>query len=299
MIRIEKCTICKEELKDIGLKVKDRLVSGEEFVLYSCMQCGLIHTSPIPDKNELSKYYKSEGYISHTEKPKNAFEQTYFFIRNKMIRKKIGFIKKYVKKTPSILDFGCGTGSFLAKCVEKGWIGYGFEPEKAARETARKITKAPVKENLDQLNKYKSNPFDVISLWHVIEHVYELDETMSCFNEVLKDGGLLVIAVPDHESYDACFYREKWAGYDTPRHLYHFNENAIKALGIKYGFKLIGKKPLIFDSFFVSLLSENEKKNVLKHLRAAIVGLISNIYGLLKIKPYSSQVYFLKKERNS
>jgi len=289
------CVVCNKKLTDTGLRAIDSLVSGEEFSLIKCDSCHLIHTSPVPLENESSRYYQSEEYISHTEKPKSAFEKLYFFVRKAMINKKINFIKRNVEKQISILDYGCGTGDFLKKCIKTGWQGFGFEPDEKAREIAKGNSKTQVFDNLKQIEKLASNPLDVITLWHVIEHVYELDKAMKVFVDILNKNGFLVLAAPNYESYDACFYKIKWGGYDVPRHLYHFNEKAIIELGKKYGFELIQKKPLIFDSFFVSMLSENNGKSFTSFMKAIIIGGISNIKAMLGFRPYSSQVYFLKK----
>lgn len=295
MIIIKNCVVCNKELSDTGFVVKDKLVSGKEFFLQKCYDCAILHTSPVPEASELNNYYKSNDYISHSEKPKGLFDKLYFFIRRRMINKKIKFVKKYAKRKENILDFGCGTGFFLEKCQVEGMNSFGFEPDINAAEIAKQKIKTKVFNELEQLEQFKTGPFDIITLWHALEHIYELDNTMKTINDILREDGLLAIAVPDYESHDAAFYKNNWAAYDAPRHLYHFNKNAIKKLGEKYNLRLIGKKPLIFDSFFVSLLSEKNSKSFFSVARAAFVGLVSNIFGLLKIKPYSSQVYFLIK----
>ncbi len=248
------------------------------------------------EENEMQALYQLPEYVSHTEKPVTFFEKVYFFIRKRMIKRKMRYIEDHIKGKPKILDYGCGTGEFLKKCIEKNWNAFGFEPGINASKIAQKKTKINIMIKCEELKQFSEKPLDVITLWHVIEHVADPGKTMTCLNNILKKNGLLVLAVPNYESYDARHYKEEWAGFDVPRHLYHFNDKAIKILGEKYGFQLINKKPLIFDSFFISLISEKKSNTLIKLLKATVIGFISNLYGLLKIKPYSSQAYFFKKK---
>jgi len=295
MTKVDICNLCGSIIKDEIFKVKDFLVSGEEFSLIRCSKCSLISTSPRPDKNSIGKYYKSEDYISHFDKPKSLTDKIYFAVRKYMISKKINFIKKLKQEPISILDFGCGAGAFISECNKQGWAIAGYEPDDTARQICDKNNKIATFSNFEHLKNSKPEPFDVITMWHVLEHVQDIKETLSGLTNLLKHDGLLVIAVPEHNSFDAEFYKKYWAAYDVPRHLYHFNETTIKYSARMLNFDVIKKKPLIFDSFFVSMISENYKKNKLGIVRAAIIGLLSNLKGFFTNTPYSSQIYFLKK----
>lgn len=292
----DRCAICTEELSDTGLKVNDNLVSGEQFLILSCRHCGLLQTYPRPMEDKMGDYYRSSGYISHSESPETLFRKLYFFIRKITINRKIKYLGRYSAGGSKILDYGCGTGEFLAKCIEKGFGGQGLEPDEKARAAAQKLINRKILNSNQQLAKLEYGTFDIITLWHVLEHIYDLDMTMDLFGNLLKNNGTLVLAVPNYESYDAGLYGETWAGYDVPRHLYHFNEKSIRALADKYGFFLLRKKPLLFDSFFVSLLSEKQKKSSLSLLKATVTGFISNFHGMTGLNPYSSQIYFLRKK---
>jgi len=291
-----KCVICLGRLNNDDFKVKDSLVSGDYFSILECKNCGLGHTCPVPAEHNLGYYYKSVEYFSHTDKPRSLLQVVYQHVRKIMITKKIGFINKYSKNGKRILDYGCGTGDFLAKCVEKGWGACGLEPDIDARKIAEKSHNIKIADNLNELEHAETETFDVITLWHVIEHVYNLNETMIRLKKLLSENGVLVLAVPNRESYDAKHYKTKWGGYDVPRHLHHFNDKAIQSLAKRHGLIVIDRKPLIFDSFFVSLLSENQKFFPLRAVKALIIGSVSNIRAFFGLNPYSSLVYFLQSQ---
>jgi len=293
---ISNCVICQNELKGSDFKVKDYLVSEESFSLLECYDCGLVHTSPVPPEKSLGDYYKSSEYFSHTDKPKSLLQKIYFFVRKIMINKKIKFINNYCQNGEKILDYGCGTGEFLAKCVKNGLKAKGLEPDDDARKIAENLLKIKIAHGFDELEESEKGIFNVITLWHVIEHVYDLNNTMEQLKNLLSNKGTLVLAVPNRDSYDAKFYKSEWGGFDVPRHLYHFNTKAINSLAKIHGFCVIKRRPLIFDSFFVSLLSEKQKYFPLRVLNAIIIGSLSNIRAFLGLNPYSSQVYFLQKE---
>ncbi len=294
---IQECLVCGEDVSQYKTPVKDYLVSGDKFDLVVCSKCGLLHTSPAPLKKDIYKYYQSQDYISHLQSPTTILQKIYFVVRNIMLNKKFRIVKKHCTSEDKILDFGCGTGEFLSKCISKGMQGYGLEPDSKARNVARKVVEGQVFEDIGELHQLSNEFFDIITLWHVIEHIHDLNESMEVFFNYLKYGGVLILAVPEHESYDAKFYKNKWAAYDVPRHLYHFNKESITYLANKHGFSLVQIKPLIFDSFYISLISEKRNKFIIvKYLRAVLVGLRSNIQGLMGLNPFSSQIYVLKKE---
>ncbi|MCB9186630.1 MAG: methyltransferase domain-containing protein [Flavobacteriales bacterium] len=130
-----------------------------------------------------------------------------------------------------------------------------------------------------------------------MEHVHRLDETLIEFHRILKPNGNLIIAVPNHTSYDAKIYREDWAAYDVPRHLYHFNPLTIEPLLNDAGFELTRMKPMWFDSVYVSLLSEKNRGNsgLVAWLRAGLIGTLSNLSAVFDTKKCSSVIYVFKK----
>lgn len=271
------------------MKCKDHTVSGKEFFLKYNRELDLMATFPRPDSEQLSQFYQSEKYISHTDSRKTFFDKVYHWVKNYMLNKKLDWISEH-KKEGTILDLGAGTGGFLARAKDRNWEIYGVEPSEAARELALKKGISLFVET----KGYQSKSFDVITLWHVLEHVPDLEEQIMELKRLLKDEGLLVIAVPNFKSYDAKKYGENWAAYDVPRHLWHFSRTAVQKIFGRYGFQIIGMKPLIFDAFYVSLLSEKNKGDSGNLLTALFTGLSSN-FKARRTGEHSSIVYFLKK----
>ncbi len=271
------------------IDVKDHSISKESFELFEDSEYELLKTNPFPELTELGKYYESEDYISHTDGSRNLFEKVYQTVKKKTLNDKISWIKSFKKNTISILDIGCGTGDFLFRAKEEGWNVFGFEPN----EKAKAISKSKNINLIDDLDSYQKHSFDVITMWHVLEHVPDLDKQIKQIKTLLKPDGLLIIAVPNYKSYDASFYKSDWAAYDVPRHLWHFSKTSIKKIFQNYQMQLIHIKPMYFDSFYVSLLSEKYRSGKMNLLRAFYIGLISNLKGK-STKEYSSHVYFLE-----
>jgi SAM-dependent methyltransferase len=267
---------------------RDHTVSYETFNIVSCTHCGFVFTNPIPDKEELGKYYQSDDYISHSDTSKGLISKAYKAVRAYALRKKLAMVSDLVPRG-TMLDYGCGTGSFLSLAKSKGWKVRGVEPSDTARSVAanRGVEAAP-----DYSQIGAGTVFDAITLWHVLEHVYDLNATLEWFKGSLSSNGVLVVAVPNHRSYDALHYESVWAAYDVPRHLYHFDRKSLPALMEKHGFKLESIEPMKFDSFYVSMLSEKYKGGSL--IGALYHGLRSNIQAS-RSGEYSSLVYIFRK----
>jgi len=293
MKQISNCPVCGSASFNSFLTCKDHTVSQDNFNIVSCSSCSLKFTNPIPHPVDLGKYYKSEDYISHSNTNKGLISKAYKFVRNYTLKGKLNLIQKYVSRG-TILDYGCGTGMFLKVCHDNGWKAYGMEPDEGARKLGAEMG-LNVFSDKERVNTYTNNQtFDIITLWHVLEHVTDLEETLSFFKEKLNKEGALIIAVPNYTSCDAKHYKEFWAAYDVPRHLYHFEINTIQKLLSKHGFSLAETMPMKFDSFYVSLLSEKYKAGKINYVKAFLNGLKSNLRAKTA-KDYSSVIYIFKK----
>ncbi len=268
------------------------MLTGESFAITQCANCSFLFTNPRPVEVDLSKYYKSEAYISHTNKATNLVNFTYKLARNYTLAKKVKLINS-ISPEKSVLDYGCGSGEFLSACQKKAWKIHGFEPDQQAREKAASITQTNIISDLKDL-KYLDQ-VSLITLWHVLEHVPNLNATIEQLKSKLTKNGKFLIAVPNHESYDAQYYKEYWAAYDVPRHLYHFSMKTMKGFLQKHGLKLYKTIPMILDAYYVSLLSEKYKNGRNNYINSIIIGYKSNTYAKVNKNNYSSLIYIAGK----
>ena len=271
------------------ITVKDFSVSGESFSLLLNEEYQILKTHPQPTLDKLGSYYEFEDYISHTDGKRTLFEKMYHFIKRKAIRDKVSLINSYQPLKGRILDIGAGTGDFLLECKNQNWEILGIEPNDKAKGIA--VGKG-IKFG-DTIEKLESNSFDVITMWHVLEHVPDVEHQVAELKRLLKPSGTIIIAVPNFKSYDANHYKEFWAAYDVPRHLWHFSKTAIEKIFDKQNMNLEDVKPMWFDSFYVSLLSEKYKSGKMNFISGFFIGLISNVSGFFK-KEFSSHIYVLK-----
>ncbi|NGY36710.1 class I SAM-dependent methyltransferase [Flavobacterium sp. XN-5] len=271
------------------LSVKDHSVSEETFDLYHDETMDMLITSPQPSLENLGKYYESEDYISHTDSKRSLFEKAYHFVKNIALKNKLDLINSQQPKKGRILDIGAGTGDFLAVAKDNGWQTVGVEPSDKARAIAFKKEVSFVENTLE----VESHSFDVITMWHVLEHVPNLNNQIKELKRLLKPSGTLIVAVPNFKSFDAKHYGAFWAAYDVPIHFWHFSKKAIKLLFEKEDMKLEKVLPMKFDSFYVSLLSEKYKYGKMNFIKAFFIGWQSNIKAKRNFE-YSSHIYVLK-----
>lgn len=287
---IRKCPICESEDFHARMTVKDHSITHENFELVICANCSFVVTSPRPENRYLARYYESDTYISHSATRKGIINTLYHQVQRVNLSKKFKAVSPFVPRG-TWMDYGAGNGAFLSYVKEKSKSVKGYEPDQKARSIGAQkgISIADSSEYPESDGQFAS-----ITMWHVLEHIPELKEIIRTHHRHLVEDGILTIAVPNHLSYDAQFYKEYWAAYDVPRHLWHFSEKNIQELVIPEGFEYIKKAPMVFDSYYVSMLSEKYKKGLL--LRGVLLGLLSNFYARISGSPFSSQIYIFRKK---
>ncbi|MBI1770045.1 MAG: class I SAM-dependent methyltransferase [Bacteroidetes bacterium] len=294
MITLSTCPICSGNNFVDFLICKDHTTSCENFSLKKCGTCEFTFTDPKPDEQSIGKYYQSDKYISHTGGQKKLLDSIYLLARKIALTNKRRLVEEKFNGK-SVLDFGCGTGEFLKEMKDHGWRIAGVEPSQKANEKAFLTTNNKIYKSLSEIQE--SN-FDVITLWHVLEHLHDLNGSLRKFFDLLKESGTIFIAVPNMQSYDAQFYKSFWAGYDVPRHLWHFNQENMKKLLENNGFILSGVIPMKMDSYYVSLLSESYKHpdqpKFINLIKAFNRGLVSNLKAK-KSSNYSSLIYIARR----
>ncbi|MGN6602075.1 MAG: class I SAM-dependent methyltransferase [Ginsengibacter sp.] len=291
MIVYNSCPVCGNQNIYKVLSAKDYTVSGEVFEIWECGDCSLRFTQNIPGAGDIGKYYQSEDYISHSDTKKGFTNSLYHSVRKRTLQQKRKLVESYTHKSAgSILDIGAGTGAFLNAMKIAGWNCTGIEPEESARNKAKELYELDLK-NAEALFTLSSQSFNAITMWHVLEHVHQLQEYIKQLKHLLKEDGKLFIAVPNYTSEDAKIYGQYWAAYDVPRHLYHFSPKAMEKLLSEHGLQLETLKPMWFDSVYVSLLSEKYKTGKSNILKACMNGMQSNLKALRDKSKCSSVIY--------
>ncbi len=292
MITITKCQICNNKVFEPLFSTKDYFFTGETFSVSQCAECGFVFTNPIPDKDKISEYYKTDKYLSHDTSGNGLMGNLYKVIRGFNLKNKSRLISKY-KAKGRILDIGSGTGEFLNYMKKKQYEVMGIEPEQKARDFAIDNYGLDIKDG-SFITKLPDKKFDLISMWHVLEHVYDINSRLKQIYELLYKDGFLINALPMIDSPDSKKFGKYWAGLDVPRHLHHFSSSTFGLLAQNNGFDIIDKYPMKFDAYFLSLLSHQAKKNMLAPIRGFFDGFIANLLAD-KNKNYSSMIFVLKK----
>ena len=283
----------KELYKELTprMSCEDYTVSNESYELLHNKKYDMLVTLPVPI--DLENYYESEDYISHTNSKKSLIDKLYQTVRKYTLSRKLNLINSFKSKEKTVLDVGCGTGDFLVACKKNGWHVNGVEPN----FNARKIALEHIGEVKETLKQFSFESYDVITLWHVLEHVENLNEYILELKKLLNPNGVLVIAVPNYKSFDAKYYEEYWAAFDVPRHLWHFSQTSIKKLFNNVNMEVIQTKPMKFDSYYVSLLSEKYKTGRVSYIKPFWIGFKSN-FKAMSTSEYSSLIYVIKNTKN-
>jgi 2-polyprenyl-3-methyl-5-hydroxy-6-metoxy-1,4-benzoquinol methylase len=298
MVRHDHCPLCSGKNISGFLKCTDHFLSRESFEIFKCSDCGFVFTQDHPGEAEAGRYYESEEYISHTDSKKSITDLAYQMIRKLMLMRKNRLVRKYTGiSAGKILDIGCGTGHFLSSMKLAGWETVGIEINEKARNYAGS------KFNIEVITPGKiitlgTGSFDCITLWHVLEHFHEPYRTMEEVYRILKPGGICLIALPNNNSFDAKYYRQEWAAFDVPRHLWHFNQDTFSLFAELNKFKLHTIKTLPFDVFYISILSEKYRNQKMAFLIGSLKGLYFSMKSFIVKSGSSSFIYVLRKSEN-
>ena len=296
-LSINACPLCGGTHLKRVMTCTDFYASGEQFDVVSCEDCGFTFTQGAPVEAEIGRYYETSDYISHSDTKKGAMNAVYHQVRKYMLGKKARLVaKESHRKRGRLLDIGTGTGYFAATMEQRGWKVETIEKNAQARVFAKEHFGLEVKGE-EALQEFESGSFDVITLWHVMEHLEHLDETWECLRELLSDRGVLIVAVPNCSSYDAGKYGEYWAAYDGPRHLWHFTPVTIQQLASKHGFIMAARHPMPFDAFYVSMLSEKHRGSSFPFVKGMCTGTVAWFSALGKKERSSSMIYVFRKKR--
>ena len=292
---METCIACKKSQFETVVASKDYCVSMEDFTVMKCTNCGFAFTFNAPDAQYIGSYYEHADYVSHTDTKEGLFFNIYHKVRAYMLGQKLGYIKAH-KAIKSLFDIGSGTGYFVDHVKHQEIYVVGFEPDAEARAQAKKNFDINLDSSLEQVLQSKKK-FDAISMWHVLEHVHELDAYFDNFRSLLNEEGILAIAVPNYTSYDASFYQKYWAAYDLPKHLWHFSPASLKLIASNHNFNHVQSYAMPFDPFYIALLSEGHRKTgIFGKLRALFVGTVSFLKGMVRSESASSVVYIFSKK---
>jgi 2-polyprenyl-3-methyl-5-hydroxy-6-metoxy-1,4-benzoquinol methylase len=296
MIHYSHCPVCNSTSIQPALTAEDFTVSHEKFAIWHCNDCTARFTQDVPEQDAIGPYYKSDTYISHSDTKKGLVNTLYHKVRKRTLVSKRKLITQQTgKATGTILDIGCGTGAFLNEMQQSGWSITGLEPDAMAREKANTLYHITPQES-GKLFELPAQTYDAITMWHVLEHVHELQAYVKQAEKLLAPNGKLVIAVPNYTSYDAKVYAENWAAYDVPRHLYHFSPQSIESLLNTKNLTLKTIKPMWFDSFYVSMLSEQYKNSKGNMIKACWNGLVSNLKAMGDKRKCSSVIYIIERK---
>lgn len=304
------CPLCGSENYKINLSAPDRFnPNGSAFEIVRCLNCEVAFLNPRPTRQSIAEFYKNAAYqpFLSTQSNLSLWDRLYRWVRVYTIRSKRKKIEK-LKTGGLLLDVGCGTGEFLNEMQSSGWQVTGLEMDREAAEFAEKTYHLNVFRGDLSASSFAGSSFDVITLWHVLEHLPNPKESLKQAKDLLKEDGWLLIACPDIASLDARFYQKHWVALDAPRHLLHFEPKSMAALCDSVALQMREIQQLPLDAFYNCLMSEqliltkNQRRRSFMPfylMRALGVASLSLIRGSRWRSPQqrlgSSVLYFIQK----
>jgi len=295
IINYTNCPVCGSHNLFPVFEAKDYTVSSRLFALWECKHCSLRFTQDAPAAAFIGQYYQSDNYISHSDTKQGLVNTLYHHVRKRTLTHKQKLIARITGQDKgSLLDIGSGTGAFASHMEKAGWKVMGLEPDEQTRRRAHERYSIQLKPS-EELFSISPGSYDAVTMWHVLEHVHDLHGYIHQLQRILKVTGKAFIAVPNYTSYDASVYKQYWAAYDVPRHLYHFSPAAMKMLLTKHQLKLLRTEPMWYDSFYVSMLSEKYKTGAPGYMKAFFSGISSNLRAAVDKEKCSSLIYVIEK----
>ena len=260
------CPISKSKEFIPYLQVPDRFDnSGKaDWNLVRSCASGLIMLNPRPDSAEISRHYRNDGYDPYrNSRNSSSFkERTYLAARTLLLGYRAGIILKgWVKPLEecAVLEIGCSTGDLLNYFHRRSGVPVnnlaGVEPDADSARHARECFGLNIFPSIAAQSAEKKR-FDRIVLWHTLEHIHAINETLHEVSAQLKPDGQLVIALPNPASFDAEYFRENWIAWDAPRHLYHFWPGTVEKLLALHGLSVFRRQPYFPDTVYNTLYSE-------------------------------------------
>ena len=291
------CPACDCPDYAAALTVRDRFetLPGQLFYIVRCRNCRLLYLNPRPDEASIAAYYAAAEYdpfISSTERS-GFFDKAYRNARRLSVRRKAARVVHDLARGAKTLDVGCATGEFMLELRRRGFLPSGVEPDAGAAKFAVERNRLTVWTGTIEDVPSSAGPFELITFWHVLEHVHRLKRTLAVAHALLSSDGRLAIAVPNPQSKDARAYGAKWVAWDTPRHLYHFEPPVMLKLLEDAGFSAKRAGAVAFDAFYHCLLSE--PKLLSGYLRGGLRGFDSYLRGLAGADG-SSELYLAYKK---
>lgn len=289
------CPLCGASGQIPYAQCKDFTISNESFYLLKCPSCNIVYTLDPPSESDTKRYDKLDLKLRLGDSPRGLTGRLYYHIRNLMLIRKAHIVEKQAYRTSgSLLNYGAKTGYFSSRMERRGWEVTSVEKYLEERLFSLEMFHHRMID-LSEMESLHSETFDVITLWHVFEHSYHPGELLDRFHELLRPGGILIMSCPNINSIDAKYYGPYWAAYDVPRHLWHFEPGSICNLALKHGFTLMHRERLPFDSFYISILSEQHLGHKQAFIRGMMKGFHSWLLSSSRRDLSSSLVYVFRK----
>ena len=252
------CPLCgttdATELLETGV----RSITGETYRVVQCSECDLRYTRPLPVPDELEAVYGQDYIIYHSvattaRRPwrlnvdalTSLYMQTLFWDRRRAL---LG------RRPGRLLDVGCGTGDFLLTLKQRGWNVCGTEFSDAACAMAR-ARGIPVEQAELASVGFPDRYFDVVTLWHVLEHLEDPFATLAEVRRILRDDGLLIVEVPNSACLAFRLCKKDWFMLEVPQHVQHFTPHTLRSLLQRAGFEPVYRQNLRFWNFHIDFYS--------------------------------------------